>query len=340
MKRNALKVFKALCGVVVVLALSMAGITAMSAYAADNGIYIATATPHYRNPQTGVIEDSGGDGSAVLGQSMTESATYRQALVEVDSSGNTFVTIRLQLMDNIRNPQFQVDGTPVSATLMQEDYTNNTADYRMKVDSENSVIRCNMNVIAMGRDVIFYITVSNLQEGSGDFITSIMVEKKTAAPENNSSSGYSDSSSSLGNTQNNNAADSNAVSGIAAEPEAKEQVHEATIQENIAKENVVQESTDGEQVQENTIQESTAQESTASNNTEASSQIRSSEVSTKSSGASGLAEYDASGNKVTAASEDNVKGSKTSKAPVIIAVVVIVLAAGCGAGYFVYKKRK
>lgn len=334
MKRNALKVFKALCGVVVVLALSMAGITAMSAYAADNGIYIATATPHYRNPQTGVIEDSGGDGSAVLGQSMTESATYRQALVEVDSSGNTFVTIRLQLMDNIRNPQFQVDGTPVSATLMQEDYTNNTADYRMKVNSENSVIRCNMNVIAMGRNVIFYITVSNLQEGSGDFITSITVEKKTAVPENNSSSGDADSGNNAGNVQNNNEADSNAVSG-AAEPEAKEQVHEAAIQENIAKENVVQESADGEQEQENAVQESTV-----SDNTEASSQVRSSETSTKSSCASGLAEYDASGNKVTAASEDNVKGSKTSKAPVIIAVVVIVLAAGCGAGYFVYKKRK
>lgn len=325
MKRNALKVFKALCGMVVVLALSMAGITAMSAYAADNGIYIATATPHYRNPQTGVIEDSGGDGSAVLGQSMTESATYRQALVEVDSAGNTFVTIRLQLMDNIRNPQFQVDGTPVSATLMQEDYTNNTADYRMRVNSENSVIRCNMNVIAMGRDVIFYITVSNLQEGSGDFITSITVDKKTTASENNSSSGYSDSDSNSGNIQNNNA----------AEPAAKEQAHEGAAQENMA-----QESTDGKQVHENAIQESAAQESTASDNTEASSQVRSSEASTKSSGASGLAEYDAAGNKVTAASEDNVKGGKTSKAPVIIAVVVIVLAAGCGAGYFVYKKRK
>ena len=171
MKRNALKIFKVLCGIVVVLALNVAGITAMSVYAADNGIYIATATPHYRNPQTGAIEDSGGDGSEVLGQSMTESATYKKALVEVDKAGNTYITIRLKLMDNIRNPQFQVDGASVSAELMQEDYTNNTADYRMKVNSENSVIRCSMNVIAMGRDVIFYITVSDLTGGSGDFIT-------------------------------------------------------------------------------------------------------------------------------------------------------------------------
>ena len=309
MKRNALKVLKALCGMVVVLAVSMAGITAMSAYAADNGIYIATATPHYRNPQTGVIEDSGGDGSAVLGQSMTESATYRQALVEVDSAGNTFVTIRLQLMDNIRDPQFQVDGTPVSATLMQEDYTNNTADYRMRVNNENSVIRCSMNVIAMGRNVIFYITVSNLSEGSADFITSITVDKPAAAPENNGSGeSYTDNRTDTGQE---NAADE------PAETITEEQTRESLEQESVA--------------QESTTQEGKAQPS---------SESQSSENVTKSSGVSGLAEYDESGNKVTTASEENVKSKGTSKAPVIIAVVVVVLAAGGAAGYFIYKKIK
>lgn len=176
MKHTASKLFRALCGMVVMLVL-VAGITSVPALAASNGIYIATATPHYKHPTTGKIEDAGGDGSAVLGQSMTESATYKKALVEVDSAGNTYITVRLQLMDNIQNPQFQVDGKAVSATLMQEDYTNNTADYRMKVNSENSIIRCNMYVIAMGRDVIFYITVSNLQAGSEDFITSVKVEQ-------------------------------------------------------------------------------------------------------------------------------------------------------------------
>lgn len=175
-QHTASKLFRALCGMVVMLAL-VAGITSVPALAASNGIYIATATPHYKHPTTGVIEDAGGDGSSVLGQSMTESATYKKALVEVDPSGNTYITVRLQLMDNIQNPQFQVDGKSVSASLMQEDYTNNTADYRMKVNSENSIIRCNMYVIAMGRDVIFYITVSNLQSGSDDFITSVKVEQ-------------------------------------------------------------------------------------------------------------------------------------------------------------------
>ena len=182
MTNTATKLKRALCSMVVMLAL-MAGITSIPAYAASPGIYTATATSHYRHPTTGVIEDSGGEGSYVLGQSMTDSALNKAALVEVDSSGATWVTIRLNLMDNIQSPQFQVDGSSVSATLMQEDYTNNTADYRMRVNSENSIIRCNMYVIPMGREVIFYITVGGLSAGSGDFVTSITVEEPVVEPE-------------------------------------------------------------------------------------------------------------------------------------------------------------
>lgn len=182
MTNTASKLKRALCSMVVMLAL-MAGITSIPALAASNGIYTATATSHYKHPTTGKIEDSGGESSYVLGQSMTDSALNKAALVEVDSSGATWVTIRLNLMDNIQSPQFQVDGSSVSATLMQEDYSNNTADYRMRVNSENSIIRCNMYVIPMGRDVIFYITVGNLQSGSGDFVTSITVQEPEPEPE-------------------------------------------------------------------------------------------------------------------------------------------------------------
>lgn len=182
MTNTASKLKRAICSMVVMLAL-VAGTTSIPVLAASNGIYTATATPHYKHPTTGVIEDSGGEGSYVLGQSMTDSALNKAALVEVDSSGATWVTIRLNLMDNIQSPQFQVDGSSVSATLMQEDYANNTADYRMRVNRENSIIRCNMYVIPMGREVIFYITVGNLQSGSGDFVTSITVQEPKPKPE-------------------------------------------------------------------------------------------------------------------------------------------------------------
>ena len=182
MTNTASKLKRALCSMVVMLAL-VAGITSIPVLAASNGIYTATATSHYKHPTTGLIEDSGGEGSYVLGQSMTDSALNKAALVEVDPQGNTFVTVRLNLMDNIQNPQFQVDGSrngnfsSVSATVMQEDFTNNTTDFRMQVPSENAIIRCNMYVIPMGRDVTFYITVGNLQSGSGDFVTSVKVEE-------------------------------------------------------------------------------------------------------------------------------------------------------------------
>lgn len=197
MKKYCTKMLRVLCGIAVMLALG-AGMSAVPVLAASNGIYLATATPHYRHPVTGVIEDAGGDGSAVLGQSMTESALDRQALVEVDPEGNTYVTIRMKLMDNIENPTFQVDGSSVSASLMQEDYSVNTADFRMRVNSEDSIIRCSMYVVPMGRQVVFYITVSGLYEGSGDFITSVSVVDTPAQPtapaeDNSQSSGGSDS---------------------------------------------------------------------------------------------------------------------------------------------------
>lgn len=225
MKNTAIKALRALCGMVVMLAL-MAGITSVSVLAASNGIYTATATSHYRHPTTGVIEDSGGEGSAVLGQSMTDSALNKSALVEVDANGNTWVTIRLNLMDNIQSPKFQVDGSSVSATLMQEDYSNNTADYRMKVNSENSIIRCNMYVVPMGREVIFYITVGNLKSGSGDFITSITVEEPEPTPEPTPEHTQTPSSSSQSTESENSAQNSSETPDSSAEsseePESSE----------------------------------------------------------------------------------------------------------------------
>ena len=188
MTNTASKLKRALCSMAVMLAF-VAGIPSIPVLAASNGIYTATAASHYKHPTTGKIEDSGGEGSYVLGQSMTESALNKAALVEVDPQGNTFVTVRLNLMDNIQNPQFQVDGSrngnfsSVSATVVQEDLANNTTDFRMQVPSENAIIRCNMYVIPMGRDVIFYITVGNLQSGSGDFVTSVKVEEPAQEPD-------------------------------------------------------------------------------------------------------------------------------------------------------------
>lgn len=309
MTNTATKLKRALCSMVVMLAL-MAGISAIPAYAASPGIYTATATSHYKHPTTGVIEDSGGESSYVLGQSMTDSALNKAALVEVDSSGATWVTIRLNLMDNIQSPTFQVDGSSVSATLMQEDYSNNTADYRMRVNSENSIIRCNMYVIPMGREVIFYITVGGLSAGSGDFVTSITVQEPEPEPEQPAVT--------TPQTQTPSSQTPSTQTPSAEEPSTQPTEETPSSTEEPVTEEPVTEDPDSE---------------TSSDN----------EEDEESSEALGLEEFDASGNKVSKPSTEAEQGGSTGNPIVwwvIGGVVVVAIAGGCVWYFCFFRKGK
>lgn len=317
--------FKALCSMVVMLAL-VAGITAIPAYAASNGIYTATATPHYRNPLTGKIEDSGGEDSEVLGQSMTESATDTKALVEVDSNGSTYITVRLKLMDNIQNPTFKVDGSSVSASLMQEDYSANTADYRMKVASENSVIRCSMYVVPMGRNVIFFITVSNLNSGSGDFVTSITVNNNKS--NNSKSNNNSNNANSSNNSYSNNNSGSNNNSSY--EP-AKSSNNSSSSKSSDNKSNKKSDKKKSkETTAPTTVKPSTAVPTTAVTEptTDSAQEVN------------GLQEFDEQGSEVTApATVDEVQNGSYA-AWYVIGGVAVVLVAGFCVWYFGFFRKK
>lgn len=313
--------FKTLCGMVVMLAL-VAGITAIPAYAASNGIYTATATPHYRNPLTGKIEDSGGEDSEVLGQSMTESATYTKALVEVDSNGNTYITVRLKLMDNIQNPTFNVDGNSVSASLMQEDYSANTADYRMKVASENSVIRCSMYVVPMGRDVIFFITVSNLNSGSDDFVTSISVNNNksnnSSNNENSSNNSYSNNNSGNNNNSSYEPAES---SNNSSSSKSSDKKNNTNSDKNKSKETTAT----------TTVKPSTAAQTTVAiePTTDSAQEVN------------GLQEFDEQGSKVTApATVDEVQNGSYAVWYVLGGVAVVLVAGFCVWYFGFFRKKK
>ena len=313
--------FKTLCGMVVMLAL-VAGITAIPAYAASNGIYTATATPHYRNPLTGKIEDSGGEDSEVLGQSMTESATYTKALVEVDSNGNTYITVRLKLMDNIQNPTFKVDGNSVSASLMQEDYSANTADYRMKVASENSVIRCSMYVVPMGRDVIFFITVSNLNSGSGDFVTSISVN-------NNKSNNSSNNANSSNNSYSNNNSGNNNNSSY----EPAESSNNSSSSKSSDKKN--NKNSDKKKSNETTAP-TTVKPSTAAQTT-----VATEPTTDSAQEVNGLQEFDEQGSEVTApATVDEVQNGSYAVWYVLGGVAVVLVAGFCVWYFGFFRKKK
>ena len=313
--------FKTLCGMVVMLAL-VAGITAIPAYAASNGIYTATATPHYRNPLTGKIEDSGGEDSEVLGQSMTESATYTKALVEVDSNGNTYITVRLKLMDNIQNPTFMVDGNSVSASLMQEDYSANTADYRMKVASENSVIRCSMYVVPMGRDVIFFITVSNLNSGSGDFVTSISVNNNksnnSSNNENSSNNSYSNNNSGNNNNSSYEPAES---SNNSSSSKSSDKKNNTNSDKNKSKETTAP----------TTVKPSTATQTTVAiePTTDSAQEVN------------GLQEFDEQGSEVTApATVDEVQNGSYAVWYVLGGVAVVLVTGFCVWYFGFFRKKK
>lgn len=313
--------FKTLCSMVVMLAL-VAGITAIPAYAASNGIYTATATPHYRNPLTGKIEDSGGEDSEVLGQSMTESATYTKALVEVDSNGNTYITVRLKLMDNIQNPTFKVDGSSVSASLMQEDYSANTADYRMKVASENSVIRCSMYVVPMGRDVIFFITVSNLNSGSGDFVTSIFVN-------NNKSNNSSNNANSSNNSYSNNNSGNNNNSSY----EPAESSNNSSSSKSSDKKN--NKNSDKKKSKETTAP-TTVKPSTAAQTT-----VATEPTTDSAQEVNGLQEFDEQGSEVTApATVDEVQNGSYAVWYVLGGVAVVLVAGFCVWYFGFFRKKK
>ena len=241
---------------------------------------------------------------------MTDSALNKAALVEVDSSGATWVTIRLNLMDNIQSPQFQVDGSSLSATLMQEDYTNNTADYRMRVNSENSIIRCNMYVIPMGREVIFYITVGGLSAGSGDFVTSITVQEPEPEPEQPAVT--------TPQTQTPSSQTPSEQAPSAEEPSAQPTEETPSSTEEPVTEEPVTEEPDSE---------------TSSDN----------EEDEESSEALGLEEFDASGNKVSSTSTEAEQGGGTGNPIVwwvIGGIVVVAIAGGCVWYFCFFRKKK
>lgn len=147
---------------------------ATNAYAVEPGIYEAYMTAHYAHPETGEVEDSGGKKSMAIGQGMCEGATSRDALIEKAANGQMYATVRYVLMDAVEGAEFRVNGTAVSSEVTQK--KGQEWDFRIPIPDENCVVRGNMYVQPMGRDVVFYMTFSDLKEGHGDFVTKISEE--------------------------------------------------------------------------------------------------------------------------------------------------------------------
>lgn len=162
-----------------------------AAHAAVSAVYTASTMPSYANPVTGAIEDSAGQSNVALAESMTTGCTYPAALVEKDTAGNTFVTLRFKLADQMGAMSFWADNggdgafSAVEAAQMQVDSANNTADWRFQVPSETSNIRVSMYVTPMGRDVVYFTQLTGLVEGNTDavpFVQTITPGEEAAEP--------------------------------------------------------------------------------------------------------------------------------------------------------------
>ncbi len=134
---------------------------------------IAKTTPYYSHPVTGVIEDPGNNPG--IGQGMTENVVSPQALVETTDDGRIFLSVRYNLANYIKNETFAVqnygDNSFYSVPAEITGKTAETRDYRFEIPSKNVIVRATFFVGPMGRDVIFYYTISDLVKGNTDFAT-------------------------------------------------------------------------------------------------------------------------------------------------------------------------
>lgn len=154
-------------------------------------ISTATITASYSHPVTGVIADSGGESNAALGQSMVTGTTHEAALVEVDEDGLTWVTLRFNLASYLSvlsilyaTPEDSGNFTETEVTLMQEDDGEDTADYRFEVPSVDCILEINLDVVPMGRAVVYYATLSDLVDSNTDgFVETVTPGQSIGATE-------------------------------------------------------------------------------------------------------------------------------------------------------------
>ncbi|MBU5470585.1 hypothetical protein KQI85_09380 [Falcatimonas sp. MSJ-15] len=141
----------------------------MSVYAAVK-CETATLSITYRHPRTGTIEDSGGEAGEAIGQGMVANVLLSPALVETDSAGNVYMTVRMAMMDNITDVNFAVqkngDSAYSNTQVTELSSTSTTKDYRLLMAGRDGIIRVSAYVTPMGRSVVFFATASSYTDGN------------------------------------------------------------------------------------------------------------------------------------------------------------------------------
>ena len=339
----------AACAVALTLAVGVAALQPGAAYASD--YYSATATPWYRNPATGVIEDSGGEDSEVLGQSMTEGCVSTNAFLEIDDAGNRYVTLRLGLMDNINNVNILADDNWANAYYQCSPQAiavdGSTTDFRFLVGSEGAIFRINMYVVPMGREVIFYVTLSGFSEGvnnGGFYVEGSSGSSTTATPSSGTAAGVT---ASTGSAVTASTAQSGVSTASTASQQLKAKIAEA---EQLLKSST--KSDDLNQALQTALDEAKSvqdnADATDDERTAAASKLGDALTTFKNSvsaqsvagSADGIQEYDASGNAVSQDDGDSAASVNVPVSTLVVGgVLLIVIIAGLVWFFAYYRPR-
>lgn len=150
--------------------------------------YTAAVHGAYRHPQTGEIEDSGGEGSYALGQSMVDSVVDPVGLLQLTEDGTWVLHLRFHLMDNISDVSLKAQAAGDAQWTEAESSVTAAAeeskDFCVALPSKDAVVRAECYVTAMGRSVIFYVTYDNLTQGNTtDFQTDGQAEAAGSSEE-------------------------------------------------------------------------------------------------------------------------------------------------------------
>ena len=178
--------------ILILVAILSLGSLSKDVKASSGNVYSCQIARTYQHPVTGKVEDSGGNSSKATGQGMVEGAISSKGLLEVTDSGDYYLTFRISLVDYTSDLTFSVQKRGASGFQVQsvtqtatgKDNNGTTKDLRIKLPSQDSIIRCSMYVKPMGRNVIFYFYPDNYTTGNSVGMKALMV---TTSNTNNTS---------------------------------------------------------------------------------------------------------------------------------------------------------
>lgn len=152
----------------------MLSISGLSIKATNEQVYTCVVNRYYKHPVTGVIEDSGGQASFEIGQGMVEGSIDSTGIIEQTANDQYYLTFKIKLMDFTKNHSFSVQKrgssswSPTKGVITGRGKGTNgsTANISLTIPNKDAIVRGTMYVTAMGRQVVWYMSPSNLISGN------------------------------------------------------------------------------------------------------------------------------------------------------------------------------